>query len=197
MDKLTAIITATIVLILVVVLITILSFPTLQPQNGEYYYSFEDGFERWEAGSDVPEDPNRMGEPVDWQVVIEGNISFSGDRSVLLYIDGRQDDGTIWIQRQFTFETEIRNANVKFQFWSESESFNTLAAVVGYVGNTTPEVEDDFQVLGSANEAEGWKSYSFASEIDDSGNVYVAIGISVRWETQMTYYIDDVSIVID
>jgi len=178
----------------------ILFQPAQQPQNKTYSFDFEDGLSDWTTDSDVPEDPNRPGQLINWTIDSANNISYSGNKSLLFYIDGLQDDGTIWIKNKFaTDPNTIRNVTVSFQFWSETESFNELAVVVGYIGNETAEVEEDFQVIGAANQAEGWKTYSCSSEVhtDSSGDVHVALGISVRWETQMTYFIDNVDIAIN
>ena len=178
----------------------ILFQPAQQPQNKTYSFDFEDGLSDWTTDSDVPEDPNRPGQLINWTIDSANNISYSGNKSLLFYIDGLQDDGTIWIKNKFaTDPNTIRNFTVSFQFWSETESFNELAVVVGYIGNETAEVEEDFQVIGAANQAEGWKTYSLSSEVHtgSSGDVHVALGISVRWETQMTYFIDNVDIAIN
>jgi len=178
----------------------ILFQPAQQPQNKTYSFDFEDGLSDWTTDSDVPEDPNRPGQLINWTIDSANNISYSGNKSLLFYIDGLQDDGTIWIKNKFaTDPNTIRNVTVSFQFWSETESFNELAVVVGYIGNETAEVEEDFQVIGAANQAEGWKTYSCSSEVhtDSSGDVHVALGISVRWETHMTYFIDNVDIAIN
>ena len=197
MGKLLPLIVAVFISFLVLgLLIIYLQFST---RYTVFKYSFEDGLEGWSAGADVPEDPNRPGEFVNWQIKMVEKPSFSGDNSLLLAIDGRQDDGTIWINRPFTIESSNqKNVFVTFQLWSESESFNVLAAIVGYIGTSPPEMEEDFQVLSQANEAEGWKEYSFSSiaEPDNAGKIYVAIGISVRWETNLTYYIDDITVEI-
>jgi len=87
---------------------------------------------------------------------------------------------------------------VSFWLYSEEESFNTIAAVVGYSGTHNPETEEDLEVLGAANQVAGWKLYSFETTVNTGlgGEVWVALGISVRWETLMTYYVDDIEIVI-
>lgn len=189
------------VIIAATVLTSVILFQlTNQPQSNQYKYNFDNGFEGWVADADLPQDPNNPGELVDWKVELVSNISYSGAKSALFYIDGLQDDGTIWIEKKLTLEPNTaKNVNVSFQFWSESESFNTIAVVVGYVGTKNPTVEDDFIVLGAANQAEGWKTYSVSNKVetDDSGEAYVAVGISVRWETPMTYFIDDITINID
>jgi hypothetical protein len=44
-------------------------------------------------------------------------------------------------------------------------------------------------------QVEGWKTLPLSSRVQTvaSGDVKVAVRISVCWETQMTYYIDDVT----
>jgi hypothetical protein len=114
-----------------------------------------------------------------------------------LFIDGKQDDGTIWFERRISVKKDASiRVSVSFWFYSEQESFNTIAAVVAYAGLVKPQVEDDFAVVGFANEAAGWKNYAYTTNLttDSNGEAWVAVGISVRWETYMTYYIDDIRI---
>ena len=199
MKKLVYALIAAVIVVTVLTALILLYQPQQQPQPQTFTYNFEDDFDDWTADSHVPQDPNNPGELVDWRIEVAGNVSFSGDKSVLLYIDGTQDDGTVWIERKLTLEPNMqKNVNVSFQFWSQSESFNTLAAVVGYAGSENPEVEEDFQILGSANQAEGWKTYNLNQQLQtgNSGDIYVALGFSVRWETDLTYFIDDVKITV-
>lgn len=115
------------------------------------------------------------------------------------YIDGRQDDGTVWIERKLSVKTNSKiQVTVSFDFYSESESFNVIASVVGFAGSSNPEVEAEFTVLGQANEVSGWKRYTHTATLNtgSSGEVWVAIGISVRWETEMTYNLDDLKVTI-
>jgi len=188
------------VVAVVAVLASIILFLPKQQQPQTFSFGFENGLEDWMPDADVPQDPNRPGESVAWSIEVAGNVSFAGNKSALLYIDGLQDDGTIWLERKISTQPNaVKNVSVSFQFWSETESFNEIAVVVGYVGIENPEAEEDFEILGGANQAEGWKAYSFSSQVetDGSGDVYVALGISVRWETHMTYFIDDIAITVE
>jgi hypothetical protein len=149
----------------------------------------------WVTGADVPADPNHPGQHVNWTINIVANQSFSGNHSAQFYLNGLQDDGTIWIARNLTLTPDTtKNVTVTFQLWSQSESFNTIANAVVHVGTKNAATEADFHVVGAANQAAGWKSYSYTAQVETgaSGNVNVALGISAVWETQMTYYIDDV-----
>jgi len=95
-----------------------------------------------------------------------------------------------------------RNSQIQvklsFDLYSENKSFNAIAVVVGFAGTSNPEVETDFSVLGQANEVSGWKRYTYTTTLktDSSGEVWFALGISVRCETQMTYNLDYVEVTI-
>lgn len=158
---------------------------------------FENGLGEWVADADVPLNPNNPGHFVEWNITRSTDVANSGQYSLKLFIDGWQDDGTIWIERKIAVEKNaLIRVNVSFDFYSEQESFNTIAAICAYAGIRNPETEENFSVVGNADEVEGWKRYSLTANIDagSSGEIWVALGISVRWETHMTYYIDDVEV---
>ena len=159
---------------------------------------FEHDFGEWTANADVPLDPNNPGSSVQWHIQQSPpNISRSGSYSAEFLIDGTQDDGTIWLERKISVLPNAQvQITVSFFFYNQEENFNTLAAIVAYAGTAKPATEEDFSVVGTANEAAGWKNYTFNPIVntDSSGEAYVALGISVRWETLIVYYIDDVVI---
>lgn len=160
---------------------------------------FEDGFGEWVADADVPEDPNNPGHFIMWNITRVMGPAHSGEYSLKFFIDGSQDDGTIWIERKIAVKENTQaKVNVSLEFYSESESFNTIADVCTYVGTRNPEVEEDLSVLGSANEVAGWKNYTYTTTLNtgSNGEVWVAVGITVRWEAYMNYFIDDVELEI-
>jgi len=160
---------------------------------------FEGGFGEWIADADVPLDPDNLNRTVEWNVTRTTSVAYSGQYAVKMFIDGKQDDGTIWLERRIAVSKNTR-VKVTMTFWlySEEESFNTIAAVVGYARTDNPEEESNFKVLGAANQVAGWKQYKFETAVDtgDAGELWVALGISVRWETVMTYYVDSVEITV-
>jgi len=169
------------------------------PKSVIYTEGFEEDFGGWKGDADVPPDPNNPGSLVDWNVSRVTSPVKSEQYSVELYIDGRQDDGTVWIEKALSVKRNSQiQVKVSFDFYSESESFNVIAGVVGFAGTSNPEVEADFTVLGQANEVSGWKRYTYTGTLNtgSSGEVWVAVGISVRWETEMTYNLDDVEVTI-
>ncbi len=68
--------------------------------------------------------------------------------------------------------------------------------MVAYAGSANPDIKDDFDIVGFAKEVAVWKNYAYTSDltIGSNGEAWIGIGISVRWETYLTYYIDDVRI---
>jgi hypothetical protein len=165
---------------------------------------FRDGFEAglaaWSAGADVPPDPNRPGELVEWSITESQEQAFEGTTSARYFLDGRQDDGTIWLVRSFDVLPDAdHDVRLVFRLWSETESFNDIARVAAYAGATEPTLEADFDLSRRANDAAGWVEYAydFAVRSDATGRVFVAFGISAVFETEMTYFVDDVEVWID
>jgi hypothetical protein len=174
------------------------------PSGGRVVFEdgFEDGLDGWTVDADLPNDPNTPGQPVAADVEISTAQALEGTQSVLFTLDGRQDDGTLWIQRSFRNLQPFRRhiVTLSFALWSDSVSdANTLAQVAAYAGRERPRVEEDFDLTQTANQAAGWKQYAyeFDAVTDANGRLYVAIGINAVWETELAYYLDDVRIVIE
>lgn len=187
----------------ILVLVGILSVSVVaawyfMPKPVAYGDGFEADFGGWAKDAHVPEDPNNPGHPVAWDIRRVASRAYAGNRSLEFYIDGRADDGTIWIEKRLMVENASRvHVELAFQLYSEAESFNLIAVVCAYAGTADPEVEEDFTVLGPANAVAGWKRYTHSTTLQaDSTEIWVALGISVRWETEMTYNIDDVTVTL-
>ena len=73
---------------------------------------------------------------------------------------------------------------MRFLLHNEEGSFNVRARVVAFIGDVPPLSEEDMTVLGSADEKEGWTAFEFAKEVEE-GVVWVAVGITVAWETRL------------
>lgn len=176
--------------------------PTSVPPNLPvvFHEGFESGLEGWEQGADVPQDPNNPGQPVAWSIDASDEQAVEGTQSARFVLDGSQDDGTIWLARelQVPADTELV-IDLTFDLWSTSESFNRLANVAAYAGLYPPEVETDFDTSQPANLAEGWQRYfyNFPVRSDAQGRLWVAVGISVVWETEVTYFIDGMQLAVD
>ena len=174
-------------------------FTVAQKINIVYNESFEEDFGGWVEDADLPLDPNNPGQYVAWNVSRVASLAHSGQYSVELYVDGRQDDGTVWIEKKISVKDNSQiQVEISFEFYSEQESFNAIAGVCAYAGTSNPEYEADFVILGQANEVAGWKQYTHETPLytGSSEEVWVAVGITVGWETAMTYNVDDVKITL-
>jgi hypothetical protein len=136
---------------------------------------------------------------VAWSITQSDVQARTGTCSAQFDLDGKQDDGTIWLTRSFDTRGPGRyRVTMILDFWSESESFNTIAKVAFYAGTAEPAVESDFDTTQPANQSSGWQSYVSTSDVTvgQARRVWVAFGISAVWETEMTYYVDNALVLI-
>lgn len=155
-------------------------------QNG----SFEDGLAGWTVRSDRPMDPNKPGEePVEADAGVTDRLASDGEQALALSIDGRQDDGTVWVQQPVHLAGVDELA---LDGYSESESFNTIAKVAVYTGPAPAGTltESDFDTSAASEGHEGWKTYTY--DVAHDGEGLLAVGISVVWETRIVRILDDV-----
>ena len=148
--------------------------------------SFENGLAGWEIAQDLPIDPN-TGTPVRVDASVTSEPASDGDWALALFIDGRQDDGTIWVQQR----VDLSNAmTLSIDVFSEQESFNTITKLAVYAGPDPgrPLVEADFDTTRPTEDHEGWKTQSYA--VGQAVDGLVAVGISVVWETEVTRVLD-------
>jgi hypothetical protein len=176
---------------------TSLPLPTLVPPFPIIAVEdFEAGLGQWFPEGDVPMDPNNPGNPVAWSVLVSSEEAIKGVHSVELFLDGHQGNGTIWIQRPVRVNTEEGvKVTMIFQLWSESASMNTLARVAAYTGARKPAAEADFDTTLVANLVSGWQEYEYVFDVlPQDGSIWVAAGITIAWETEVTYHIDNVRV---
>lgn len=163
--------------------------------------SFENGLGEWSKDAHVPLDPNNPGCEVFWNISRMDSLARSGSYSLNFSIDGRQDDGTIWVERKVSVRSYSNiQLRVSFHLYSEFKSqVNTIANVLVFVGTYDPEIEEDFQILGPANQVSGWKEYTYEANLNtgSSDEIWVAVGITVCWETYLSYNIDDIRIEVN
>lgn len=126
------------------------SLGTDSPSTFEFSEGFEADLPDWKTGSDVPEDPNNPGNPVNWDITRSTERAATGSSSLRYFLDGRQDDGTIWIARPVSVEADqAYQVRMQADGWSASESFNTLAYLVMYAETSPPKSEGSFPEPGA------------------------------------------------
>jgi hypothetical protein len=171
--------------------------PDPDPPGEALREGFEAGLNGWERDFELPLDPNRPGEVVEWSIETHAGQAAEGASSARFLVDGRQDDGTIWLVKSFAADPAATyDVDLSLQLWSENESFNTRAAVAAYAGPLPPGTESDFDLTQPTDLAAGWKTYTYPMRAlsDAQGRIWIAFGITVLWETEIEHYFDDIRI---
>jgi len=158
--------------------------------------SFEDDWAAWTVGRDLPTDPNRPGDrAVGSDVGVTTRRSSDGETSCRLFIDGSQDDGTVWVQQP----VDLSEYDYLAVDYVASNSFNEIGKPAVYAG---PEPDDsltetDFDTSNSleGHSRPGWKTFTY--EVDHDGPGIVAVGFSIVWETGYRTFMDNVRLTTD
>ena len=158
-------------------------------------HGFEQGLSPWVADDYIG------ATTLPWVFVVRRSQAqaHDGEWSVEVSIDGRNDDGTVWLERAVSLGAGTYDVTLSFWLWSESVAQIGVWEVLGYVGEGDPEVELDFTGLGPANQTQGWHRYEHTQSIALTGGsqVWVAAAINVVFETLWrTHYIDSMTIEI-
>lgn len=122
----------------------------------------------------------------------------NGNHSVELFMDGRHDDGVVWLEKKFQVREMTEKIHLSGHIFSEFESAVNNWAVLIYIGLQNPETETDLRgindegIIGRTEEVAGWQSYSRSVSMTVPAHtiVYLAFGISITSEYNRTYYID-------
>jgi hypothetical protein len=180
-----------VLIVLGVLVAAVLSGPAVPAAAAVVTEGFETGFGDW--------NPDTDGLAPAWSVKRSTEQAHAGSYSLQVFMDGRQDDGTTWVERKFAVapRTTVR-VTVSFWLWSERQSDLNGWSVVASAGIKDPEIERDFTTIGFTEQTAGWASFSLTRSVtaDASGTIWIAVGTSVLWETQRHHFIDDVSVEI-
>lgn len=177
--------------------------------------AFEEGFEGglgdWESDAAIGSEVDI--EEFAWEVDVSDTEAAEGARSLRVWNQGDYDDGVTWGLHPISVESgQAYQAEVTTQFWSESESFNTLRDAVMRLAPEPPEVEEDFPHPGvnttELGETEygglreplwltkGWREYRFqwtTPELD-TDTLYIAVGTAVTWESDLPHFVDEITV---
>ena len=108
---------------------------------------FEDGIGDWEAGAAIG--PEVELEDFAWEVGVSEEAAAAGERSLRIWNQGDYDDGVTWAVHPVPIESdESYRIEVSGQFWSESESFNTIRHALMRLAPEPPETEEEFPQPG-------------------------------------------------
>ena len=175
---------------------------------------FEDGIGDWEFGAAIgPEvDLDEFG----WEASVSEEQAASGDRSLRIWNQGDYDDGVTWATHPVPVESGgSYRIEVTAEFWSESESFNTIRHALTRLAPEPPETKEDFPQPGLNTSdlgetpygglrdalwlADGWREYSFEWTTPElsTDTLHLAVGTAVIWEADATHYVDDLSVTVE
>lgn len=175
---------------------------------------FEDGIGEWE--SDAAIGPEVDVENFQWEFDVSNAEAVEGDRSLRVWNEGDHDDGVTWGVRPVSIESgQAYQVEATGQFWSESESFNTIRHAVMRLGPDPADVEEDFPQLGVNSTdfgetpygglreplwlSDGWRRYTFEWTTPElsTDTLHFAVGTAVIWEADATHYVDDLAVTIE
>jgi hypothetical protein len=108
--------------------------------------------------------------------------------------DGLGDDGTLWIERLFNIEPSVPTlVSVDFQQFSPVQSDLNNFEIKAAISTTNPNEQADFTTIGATGSIAGWALFAHDQLIaSPTGEVWVAVGIRVAWESPRVYGIDHV-----
>jgi hypothetical protein len=176
--------------------VTETSTPGSDPGESLENGSFEADWIAWTIGRHLPDDPNR---PPGRKVASEAGVSTrhatDGTRACRLYIDGKQDDGTVWVQQS----VDLSDAEYLAVDYRVSESINEIRIAATYTGPVPDEplTETDFDTERplEGHDRPGWKTFTY--EVTHDGPGLVAVGFTIVWETGAEVFLDDVRLTTD
>lgn len=177
----------------------------------EFREGFEAGIGEWESGAAIGPEVDLA--EFEWELEISEAEAAEGEHSLRIWNEGDYDDGVTWGVHPMPVEPEqAYEIEVSAQFWSESESFNTLRDAVMRLAPEPPAAEADFPhpgvnstdmgvtPYGGLREPlwvkDGWRAYSFDWTTPEvtTDRLYIALGTSVIWEGDATHFIDNVHV---
>lgn len=150
----------------------------------------QSGFGGWTADADVPFDAN-IDLSRQWRIVGTRTEAYEGHGALQLYLDGRSDDGTIWVERSFPVDPNTTvNVDLSFAF---GKTLDAATHPVYSIGFSDPEVEEDFTWLTLGN---GWQVHHVLRSLATGSNtrLWVAVGLTVTWEIEVVHYLDRIAV---
>ena len=169
----------------------------------EYFESFENDFGGWVSDHFI--DCEHLPPPVGpctftWGIERSTAQAQYGSWALKSFLDGRNDDGTIWVEKSFLAPPNslVVDVALTFYLWSETVSPVNNWPVHAFIGLFNPETELDLPIIGTTDRTKGWQSYTYKKTIltGADGMFWVAFGFGAVWEVERTYFMDSVSVQI-
>jgi hypothetical protein len=163
-------------------------------------FSFEKGMDGWVAqGTD-------LSNPTDeWFIERSEDMASEGKVSLKAYLNNLNDAGKIWIQRPFDVDSNsYYQVHVEYDFASaDYGDLNLWTIITGALLGPPTKADElvyqrDTGNGGDKDDGYKWlhKTYTFDMRTGPEEEIYVIIGVWGTWETNRTYYIDNVKITV-
>ena len=161
-------------------------------------FSFENGLDGWVTNS------TDLGNPADkWSISSSQDMATNGRSSLKLDLNNSNGAGKIWIQRPFDVDpNSYYQVHVEYDFASADYGDVNLWTIISGVVLGPPTKADELvyqrDTGNGADKDDGYKwshkYYDFDLRSGPEKKLYVVIGVWGTWETNRTYYIDNVKV---
>ena len=183
-------------LALLLTLAVLAGSPALAADTSQFFW-FENSLQGWTKDHfiDCEQEPTPC--TFEWKINRSTQQAKSGSHSLKGTLNGLNDDGTIWMERQFSFAPNTQATVVlSFWLWSEQEADINTWPVVGFIGKRNPETEENFSIVGQTERKAGWARYELTRTLSTgaTGKVWVAFGFGATWESERSYFLDSVRV---
>lgn len=157
------------------------------------FESFETGFGDWTVDSHIM---SVQPEQFIYTVTRSQAQAQDGVWSLEFFMDGSNDDGSVWIARTVDLPAGLWDVAVDFQVWVPVASETNIWPRIAFIDTFQPQVESDFAFIDPLSLPAGWSPFTYSRTIDLSSpqQVWVALGLRVTWEGDRTYYVDSVTV---
>ncbi len=176
---------------------------------------FEQGLGAWQRCGVMPEDDNRPGRLRAWNASAthEPGEVRSGSAAAEISLDGRGDNGTVWLLRPLDVQPgQAYDATVHAWVRGPGSPANTISLVVMSLGPQRPTQERSFPGTGGEVAQNGsgqpglrepvpgpgWHPFGFNATVEagDDGRLWLSIGVTVVWEAEVVAHIDDLEVTL-
>lgn len=161
-----------------------------------HVFSFETGLAGWLAQATAPQA---------WSVDRTRKFAADGHAALALQLDNRDEPASLWIQRAFHVKPN-RPYRVTVDYDFASRDFGNLDfwRLITTVAPNPPETPDDLAFPDNTDNGSdtdvglAWnqKRFNFDVRSDQTGKLYVIIGVGATWQDARTYALDNVRVAI-
>jgi len=165
-----------------------------------YTFCFEQDLAGWTARGMDLDNP-----PVKWKIDLSNEMATCGSTSVRFYLENTNDAGKIWLERAFGVKPHRQYiVTIEFDFATRDFGMANLWRLIAGACNRRIERPQDLpfrEHTGNGSESDvgyRWLQKKYVSVVDDTPDtIYVMVGVWGTWETQRTYFFDNITVAFE